>query len=126
MALWNVTAAPFRCRVLACDPECGLRDVRGVDLAAGRSWAMEIAMAPEPVPMSSTTHGQPRESISSRASVHDALGVGARDEGLLVQVEDEVSEVCVAEDTLHGLTLEAAGDPGLVKLRLLGCQLQLP
>ena len=55
--------------------------------------------------------------------VDDALGVRARDEGLLVEVEDQVPEVRVAEDALHGLALHAAGDPGLVERRLLGRQL---
>jgi hypothetical protein len=55
-----------------------------------------------------------------QSRVDDALGVWAWDEGLLVQVEDEIPEVCVAKDTLHGLTLYAAGDPGLVQRRLLG------
>ena len=57
-------------------------------------------------------------------SVDDALGVRAWDEGLLVQVEYEVPEVRVAKDALHGLAHHAAGDPGLVKRCLLGCQLQ--
>ena len=57
--------------------------------------------------------------MRSSAQIHDALGIGARDEGVLVQVEDEVPEVRVAKDALHGLALQTAGDPGLVQRRLL-------
>ena len=51
--------------------------------------------------------------------IDDALGIGARDQGVLVQIEDEVPEVRVAKDALHRLALQAAGDPGLVQRRLL-------
>ena len=51
--------------------------------------------------------------------IDDALCIGARDQGVLVQIEDEVPEVRVAKDALHRLTLHTAGDPGLVPRRLL-------
>ena len=80
-------------------------------------------MAPEPVPDVEHDARVASGVYALQRRVDDALGVGAWDEGLLVQVEDEVPEVRVAEDALHGLALQAAGDPGLVKRRLLGCQL---
>ena len=40
--------------------------------------------------------------------VHDALGVGAWDKGVLVELYPQVAEVGVAQDALDGLAFEAA------------------
>ena len=110
-------------RVLACDPERGFRDIRGVDLAAGAFLGDGDRDGPRAG--SDVEHDARVASgvYAFQGRVDDALGVRARDEGLLVEVEDQVPEVRVAQDALHGLALQAAGDPGLVERRLLGCQL---
>jgi hypothetical protein len=116
----------YRCsvslRVVASDLERGLRDVGGVDVAEGtllgdrdRDSARARPDVEHPARAAAQVYPLQRE-------VHDALGVRARDEGVAVQVELQVPEVRVAEDALHGLAPEAAGDPGVVELRLLLCE----
>jgi hypothetical protein len=40
--------------------------------------------------------------------IHDALGVGTRDQGVLVDLQPQVAKISVSEDALYGLAIDAA------------------
>ncbi len=49
-----------------------------------------------------------------QSGVHDALGIGPGYKGLSIQLQLQVSEIRVSEDSVHGLAVLAARDPGPV------------
>jgi hypothetical protein len=115
----EVDRYPVPLRVPARDLECVLRDVGGVDVA-------ERALLGDGDGDGAGARPDVEHPARAGAQVyplqrqfHDALGVGARDEGFHIQVQQQVPEIRVAEDALHRLALQAAGDPGVVMLRLL-------
>ena len=118
----EVYRCPVSLRVPAGDLEGSVRDVGGVDVAEGsllgdgdRDGARARPDIDHPARAAAQVYPLQRQ-------LHDALCVGARDEGVAVQVEPQVPEVRVAKNTLHGLASQAAGDPGVVELRLFLCE----
>src|SRR5918994_618115 len=99
---------PRPCRVAAGDPERALRKIRGVNFTRGtllgdgdgdRTGAgTDIEDATRTAPA----------IYGFESGIHDALRVGARDQGVVVELQPQIAEIGVSEDALYGLATRTA------------------